>query len=78
MAIDSLRPSGIDTLSERALRRLTDRWTGELYSADSVESISHNEAATNDTFNSIVERWQRAREHSTDASVKEVMGAGRS
>ena len=30
MAIDSLRLSGLDTLSERALRRLTDRWTGEL------------------------------------------------
>ena len=78
MAIDSLRPSGIDTLSERALRRLTDRWTGELYSADSVESISRNEVATSDTFNSIVERWQRARELYHDASVEDVMGVGSS
>ncbi len=78
MAIDSLRPSGLDTLSERALRRLTDRWTGELYSADSVETISYNEAATTETFNSIVERWQRARELYHDAAVEDVMGAGSS
>lgn len=76
MAIDSLRPSGLDTLSERALRRLTDRWTGELYSADSVEAVSYNEAATTETFNSLIERWQRARELYHDASAEEVLGAG--
>lgn len=76
MAIDSLSQSGIDTLSERALRRLTDRWTGELYSADSVEAISHSEAATTDTFHLMVERWQRARELYHDAPVEDVMGAG--
>ena len=76
MAIDSLRLSGLDTLSERALRRLTDRWTGELYSADSVEIISYEEAATSETFHSIVEGWQRARELYHDADVDAVMGSG--
>ena len=61
MAIDSLRLSGLDTLSERALRRLTDRWTGELYSSDSVEIISYDEAATSETFHCMVEGWERAR-----------------
>ena len=75
MAIDSLRLSGLDTLSERALRRLTDRWTGELYSPDSVEVISREQAATSDTFRSIVEGWQRARELYHDAAVDAIMGS---
>lgn len=75
MAIDSLRLSGLDTLSERALRRLTDRWTGELYSPDSVEMISYDEAATSSTFEQIVQGWQRARELYHDGTVEAVMGA---
>ena len=71
---DIIQPTGLDTLSERALRRLTDRWTGELYSADSLAVADNGEAASAETFRSIVEGWQRARELYHDGSVEMVMG----
>ena len=74
LELDSLSRSGLDTLSERALRRLTDRWTGELYSADSLAGADNGEAASADTFRSIVEGWQRSRELYHDGSVEMVMG----
>ena len=36
---DSLSYTGLDTLSERALRRLTDGWTGELYVPEEVGEV---------------------------------------
>ena len=59
---DTITPSGLDTLSERALRRLTERWTGELYPLDSLSTEQHAEVASPQTFTQIVEGWQRARE----------------
>ena len=74
---DSLAYSGLDTLSERALRRLTDGWTGELYLPEEVDVVlSQKEVASTGTFNSIVEGWQRAREVYHDGTVEAVMGAG--
>ena len=75
---DTLRLTGLDTLSERALRRLTDRWTGELYPVDSLDVTHHAEAASPQTFTQIVEEWQRAREMYHDADVEAVMGGGSS
>ena len=43
---DTLRLTGLDTLSERALRRLTDRWTGELHPVDSLEVEPKGEVAS--------------------------------
>ncbi|MBQ7964416.1 MAG: hypothetical protein IJ288_07615, partial [Alistipes sp.] len=75
---DTLRLTGLDTLSERALRRLTDRWTGELYPVDSLDVTHHAEAASPQTFTQIVEEWQRAREMYHDADVEAVLGGGSS
>ena len=71
---DTLRLTGLDTLSERALRRLTDRWTGELHPVDSLEVEPTGEVASPETFLHIVEGWQRAREVYHDADVDAVMG----
>ena len=75
---DTLRLTGLDTLSERALRRLTDRWTGELYPVDSLDVQPRVEVASPETFTHIVEGWQRAREVYQDADVDAVMGVGSS
>ena len=73
---DSLSYTGLDTLSERALRRLTDGWTGELYVSEEVgEVLNMQEVASTETFNSIVEAWQRARELYHDGALEAVMGA---
>ncbi len=71
---DTLHYTGLDTLSERALRRLTDRWTGELHPLDSLGVEHHAEVASPQTFSQIVEGWQRAREMYHDADVEAVMG----
>ncbi len=75
---DSLRLTGLDTLSERALRRLVKPWTGELHSADtlSVEPVSR--AADGATFDNIVGAWRKEREIYVDGSVEQVMGEGSS
>ena len=75
---DTLRLTGLDTLSERALRRLTDRWTGELHPVDSLDVEPAGEVASPETFTHIVEGWQRAREVYHDADVEAVMGGGSS
>ena len=75
---DTLRYTGLDTLSERALRRLTERWTGELYPLDSLSTEQHAEVASPQTFTQIVEGWQRAREMYHDASMEAVLGDGSS
>ena len=75
---DTLRYTGLDTLSERALRRLTERWTGELYPLDSLSTEQHAEVASPQTFTQIVEGWQRAREMYHDAPMEAVLGDGSS
>ena len=69
---DILQSSGLDTLSERALRRLTDGWTGSLHQADTLlDASSQTHVASSSTFHSIVERWRLARElyHPADADA---------
>ena len=73
---DSLSLTGLDTLSERALRRLTERWTGELHLPDSAAMEGVDQVATPETFERIVLGWQRARTLYHDAAVEDVMGAG--
>ena len=71
---DSLRLTGLDTLSERALRRLVEPWTGELRSADSLGVESVHRVADDATFDRIVDGWRRSREMYQDADVESVMG----
>ena len=72
---DILRPSGLDTLSERALRRLTDSWTGSLHPSDSLldQSSQHN-VCSESTFHHIAQQWSKARKMYHDASLIDVMG----
>lgn len=71
---DRLTPDGLDTLSERALRRLTDSWTGQLHSVDTLEYSSEN-VATDRTFDSIIQVWRKARERYHDSSIDTVFGS---
>ena len=72
---DTITPSGLDTLSERALRRLTDRWTGTLYDADTLlDARSATQATTSETFSKIVGEWREAREVYHPGSLADVMG----
>lgn len=73
---DSLSLTGLDTLSERALRRLTERWTGELHLPDSAAMEGADQVATPETFERIVLGWQRARDLYHDSTVEDVMGVG--
>ena len=75
---DSLRLTGLDTLSERALRRLVKPWTGELHSADTLGVESASRAADGATFDNIVGAWRKGREIYVDGSVEQVMGEGSS
>ena len=75
---DSLRLTGLDTLSERALRRLVKPWTGELHSADSLDVESVERVADQRAFDNIVEAWRKGREIYVDGSVEQVMGEGSS
>lgn len=72
---DSLRLTGLDTLSERALRRLVQPWTGELRSIDSL-SIEGDRARVADelTFENIVDSWRRSRDAYIDSDAGSVMG----
>ena len=75
---DSLRLTGLDTLSERALRRLVKPWTGELHSADTLGVESAERVADQRDFDNIVEVWRKGREIYVDGSVEQVMGEGSS
>ena len=75
---DSLRLTGLDTLSERALRRMVGPWTGELRTPDSVGTIEREGVVESSTFDNIVEGWRRGREIYTDSDVTSVMGEGSS
>ena len=72
---DTITPSGLDTLSERALRRLTDRWTGTLHDADTLlDARSATQATSSETFSKIVGEWRSAREVYHQGSLADVMG----
>ena len=75
---DSLRLTGLDTLSERALRRLVQPWTGELHSVDSLAQESVQRVADESTLSHIVEMWRRRRDIYSDADVDSVMGGSSS
>lgn len=75
--IDNIvKPSGLDTLSERSLRRLTDRWTGSLHELDTLLDESSSEQVTSrSTFEHIVGGWREAREVYHTADFEQVLGA---
>ena len=74
-----VKPSGLDTLSERSLRRLTDRWTGELHEVDTLlDARSATQVTSEDTFSAIVGQWRKAREIYHESSVEEIFGDGAS
>lgn len=81
LAADTLRLTGLDTLSERALRRLTDRWTGELHplrsdSLGRVEPTEHPSGAVSDeVFDRIIYQWRLAREKYHDAPLESLYGS---
>ncbi len=81
LAADTLRLTGLDTLSERALRRLTDRWTGELHpmhtdSLGRVEPTEHpSEAVSAEVFDRIIGQWRLAREKYQDAPLESLYGS---
>ena len=76
---DILRSSGLDTLSEHALRRLTDSWTGSLNHADTLlDASSQTQVTSSATFHDIVERWRMARELYHESSIDAILGQGTS
>ena len=72
--IDTLHSSGLDTLSEYRLRRMTEGWTGELHPADSMDSLSVDGVVSDATFADMVERWRMARSIYRQADAEAVMG----
>ena len=72
-SIIDIVPSGLDTLSERALLRLTDRFTGDLLPADSLPASS-DEAVMPQVAEAIVESWREQRNPFTAADLSEVLG----
>ena len=72
--LNTLHSSGLDTLSEYRLRRITENWTGELYPMDSADSLSVEGIVSDATFADMVERWRLARSVYRNADVDVVMG----
>ena len=57
-AKEILQSSGLDTLSERALRRLTDSWTGSLHSVDTLlDASSQTQVASSSSSGVCRERF---------------------
>ena len=74
-ANDILQSSGLDTLSEVTLRRMTERWTGSLQPADTLlDASSQSHVASSSTFHNIVDKWRQAREVYHDSSVHSILG----
>ena len=72
-----LQSSGLDTLSEVALRRMTERWTGSLQPADTLlDAFSQSHVTSSPTFHNIVDKWRQAREVYHDSSVNAILGEG--
>lgn len=64
--------NGLDTLSVEQLRGLTDCWTGELLSVDTVE---YHNVASERTISSWQQMWHESRVASRDISAEELYGA---
>ncbi|MBP3290029.1 MAG: DUF4271 domain-containing protein, partial [Alistipes sp.] len=73
--IDSLHSSGLDTLSEYRLRRMTEEWTGELYPAKAADSLSVDGVVSDATLAEMAERWRMARSVYRNADAESVMGS---
>ena len=78
MAIrNDIPQTGLDTLSEKALCRLTERWTGSLHSSSALsDEVSQSEVASSATFDNIIEQWRLSREVYHEAAVQSVLGDG--
>ena len=74
--VEQLKTYGLDTLSEYALRRRLERWTGSLEHPDSVAARYPvgQQAASDATLSEIAEQWQCAREPFTIGDVADVLG----
>ena len=74
--VEKLQTYGLDTLSEYALRRRVERWTGSLEHPDSISSRYPvgEEAASDATFNEITAQWQQMREPYTEGQAADVLG----
>lgn len=72
--VDIVKPDGLDTLSERALRRLTDGWTGRLHSVDTLEYSSDN-VVSEQTFTTMIGEWRKARERYHSSAIDDVFGS---
>ena len=75
--VEKLQTYGLDTLSEYALRRRVERWTGSLEHPDSVSARYPigDEAASDATFGEIADQWQRMREPYIDGNAADVLGS---
>ena len=74
--VEQLKTYGLDTLSEYALRRRLERWTGSLEHPDSVAARYPvgEQAASDATLGEIAEQWQSQREPFTVGDVADVLG----
>ena len=74
--VEKLQTYGLDTLSEYALRRRVERWTGSLEHPDSVAARYPvgDEAASSSTLNEITGQWQQMREPYIEGQVADVLG----
>ena len=75
--VEKLQTYGLDTLSEYALRRRVERWTGSLEHPDSVAERYPvgDEAASSSTLNEITSQWQQMREPYTEGQAADVLGS---
>ena len=74
--VEKLQTYGLDTLSEYALRRRVERWTGSLEHPDSVAARYPvgDEVASSSTLNEITGQWQQMREPYIEGLVADVLG----
>ena len=72
--IDTLHRSGLDTLSEYRLRRMTEGWTGDLYPAEAADSLEVDGVVSDATFADMVEKWRMARSVYRNADADSVFG----
>ena len=74
--VEKLQTYGLDTLSEYALRRRVERWTGSLEHPDSVAARYPvgDEVASSSTLNEITGQWQQMREPYIEGQVADVLG----
>ena len=68
--------SGLDTLSEHQLLRVTAEWTGQLTPTESVDTTSVDGVVGREAFNSMVEQWRAARDVYRGAEAGSIFGDG--